>query len=38
MLSGHHAPEEVVNHGGIFVLSTTVIGVQVSRLLLAHDA
>ena len=33
MLVGHHSPQKVLDHDGILILPTTVIGVQVYRLL-----
>ena len=33
MLPSHHPPQQILDHGGILVLPTTVIGVQVYCLL-----
>ena len=33
MLAGHHPPEEILHHDCIFILPTTVVSMQVCRLL-----
>ena len=33
VLVGHDSPQQVLNHDGIFILPTTVVGVQVYRVL-----